>query len=183
MSRIGKKPIQLPEGTSCTISKRQITLKGPKGELSFSHSTGVAVAESDGMLMVTRDSDQKRDRALHGLTRALVANMVTGVHTGFSKQLDLVGIGYTVEAKGPNVLLNLGYSHAILFQAPPGIEFEVTSRNTRVLIKGIDKQLVGQVAAKIRALRKPEPYKGKGVRYSDEIVRRKAGKTVGGAAL
>ncbi len=115
------------------------------------------------------------------MTRALVANMVQGVHLGFSKRLDLVGIGYTVEQKGTDLLLNLGYSHAIYFQAPPGIELQVSNRNTSVTVSGIDKQLVGQVAAKIRALRKPEPYKGKGVRYSDEIVQRKAGKTVGGA--
>jgi len=158
-------------------------MKGPKGELSFAHAGGVTVTQSNETLIVARDSDQKQHRALHGLTRALVANMVTGVTTGFSRQLNLVGIGYTVEAKGPNLLLNLGYSHAILFQPPPGIEFEVTSRNTQVVVKGIDKQLVGQVAAKIRALRKPEPYKGKGVRYSDEEVRRKAGKTVGGATM
>ncbi len=158
-------------------------MKGPKGELSFTHADGVTVTQSNETLTVTRDSDQKQHRSLHGLTRALVANMVTGVSTGFSRQLNLVGIGYTVEAKGPNILLNLGYSHSILFQPPPGIEFEVSNRNTQVLVKGIDKQLVGQIAAKIRALRKPEPYKGKGVRYSDEEVRRKAGKTVGGETM
>ncbi len=183
MSRIGKKPIPLPEGTTCDIDQRNIRVQGPKGQLAFTHAEGVTVAQNGNTLEVTRASDQKRHRALHGLTRALVANMITGVSSGFSKQLDLVGIGYTVEHKGPGVLLKLGYSHPILFQAPPGIGLEVTNRNTHITVKGIDKQLVGQVAAKIRALRKPEPYKGKGVRYSDEVVRRKAGKTVGGVGI
>ncbi len=183
MSRIGKKPILLPEGTTCDIDQRNIRVKGPKGELAFNHAEGVTVAQNGNTLEVTRVSDQKRHRALHGLTRALVANMITGVSSGFSKQLDLVGIGYTAELKSPGVLLKLGYSHSILFQAPPGIDLEVTKRNTSITIRGIDKQLVGQVAAKIRALRKPEPYKGKGVRYSDEVVRRKAGKTVGGVEM
>jgi len=136
------------------------------------------VTHQNGELLVTRASDEKRYRALHGLTRALLANMVQGVSSGFSKQLDLVGIGYTAEQKGPNILLNLGFSHPVYFQAPEGVELEVTNKNTSVLVKGIDRQLVGQVAAKIRSLRKPEPYKGKGVRYHDEYVRRKAGKTV-----
>ncbi len=183
MSRIGKKPIPLPDGTTCRIDQRNIRVQGPKGELAFTHAEGVAVAQNGNSLEVTRDSDQKRHRALHGLTRALVANMVTGVSSGFSKELQLVGIGYTAEKKGHGVLLKLGYSHTILFQAPPEIELEVANRNTSITIKGIDKQLVGQIAAKIRALRKPEPYKGKGVRYSDEVVRRKAGKTVGGAGI
>lgn len=182
MSRIGKQPINLPDGVTFEIVDRTIAITGPKGKLSFTHAQGVAVARRDHELLVTRASDEKRHLALHGLTRALVANMVLGVHTGFSKRLDLVGIGYTVEQKGTNLLLNLGYSHSIYFQAPPGIEFLVSNRNTSVVVMGIDKQLVGQVAAKIRALRKPEPYKGKGVRYSDEVVQRKAGKTVGGAA-
>ena len=182
MSHIGKKPIVLPEGVTLDMTGRTITVKGPKGELSFTHAEGVEVTKEDHTLVVTRASDEKRHRALHGLTRALVANMVHGVHEGFSKQLDMVGIGYTAEQKGPNLLLNLGYSHPIYFQAPPGIELEAIKRNTSVVIKGIDRQLVGQVAAKIRSLRKPEPYKGKGIRYSDEIVHRKAGKTVGGGA-
>ena len=182
MSRIGKQPINLPDGVTFEIVDRTISIAGPKGKLSFTHAQGVAVARRDHELLVTRASDEKRHMALHGLTRALVANMVLGVHTGFSKRLDLVGIGYTVEQKGTNLLLNLGYSHPIYFQAPPEIEFLVSNRNTSVAVMGIDKQLVGQVAAKIRALRKPEPYKGKGVRYSDEVVQRKAGKTVGGAA-
>ncbi len=180
MSRIGKQPVPLPEGVTVKISGRAVTVKGPKGDLSYKYEEEVSVAQRDSELIVTRGaSDEKRHRALHGLTRALLANMVRGVSDGFSKQLDLIGIGYTVEQKGPNVLLNLGFSCPIYFQAPPGIELEVTNRNTSVMVKGIDRQLVGQVAAKIRSLRKPEPYKGKGVRYHDEIVRRKAGKTVG----
>ncbi|UCD37775.1 MAG: 50S ribosomal protein L6 [Fidelibacterota bacterium] len=178
MSRIGKQPIPVPEGVTVDIKDRTVTVKGPKGDLAYKHDEGVTVAQRDGELIVIRESDEKRHRALHGLTRALLANMVQGVSSGFSKQLDLVGIGYTAEQKGPNVLLNLGFSHAIYFQAPPGIELEVTNRNTSIVVKGIDLQLVGQVAAKIRSLRKPEPYKGKGVRYHDEIVRRKAGKTI-----
>ena len=178
MSHIGKQPVPLSEGVTVKISGRAVTVKGPKGDLSYTYEEGVSVAQQDNELVVTRASDEKRHRALHGLTRALLANMVKGVSDGFSRQLDLVGIGYTVEQKGPNVLLNLGFSCPIYFQAPPGIEMEVTNRNTSVVVKGIDRQLVGQVAAKIRSLRKPEPYKGKGVRYRDEIVRRKAGKTV-----
>jgi large subunit ribosomal protein L6 len=180
MSRIGKQPIPLPDGVSVEIADRSITVKGPKGSLSYTHESGVSVSRENGELVVTRASDEKRHRSLHGLTRALIANMVKGVSEGYSKRLDLVGIGYTVEQKGPHVLFNLGYSHPIFFQAPEGIELEVTNKNTSLVVKGIDKQLVGQVAAKMRSLRKPEPYKGKGIRYQDEIVRRKAGKTVGG---
>lgn len=157
-----------------------VTVKGPKGDLSYTHEAGIAVSPQNGKLQVTRATDEKHHRALHGLTRALLANMVQGVSSGFSKQLDLVGIGFTVEQKGSNVLLALGFSHLIYFQAPPGIELEVINKNTSVVVKGIDRQLVGQVAAKIRSLRKPEPYKGKGIRYHDEVIRRKAGKTIGG---
>ena len=182
MSRIGKLPIKLPEGVSWSLDDRMITVKGPKGELRYRHREGITLVESDEAIVVSRANDQKEQRALHGLTRALVANMVTGVSEGFTRQLDLVGIGYTVEQKGNDILLNLGFSQAIYFQAPPEIEFEVSKRNTTLVVKGIDKQVVGQVAAKIRSLRKPEPYKGKGVRYSNEYVQRKAGKTVGSAA-
>jgi len=178
MSRIGKQLIRLPEGVAVKIAGREVTVKGPRGDLSYTHEEGITVTHQNGELLVTRASDEKRYRALHGLTRALLANMVQGVSSGFSKQLDLVGIGYTAEQKGPNILLNLGFSHPVYFQAPEGVELEVTNKNTSVLVKGIDRQLVGQVAAKIRSLRKPEPYKGKGVRYHDEYVRRKAGKTV-----
>ena len=180
MSRIGKQLISLPDGISVEIAERNVTVTGPKGRLSYTFESGVSVSRQNGDLLVTRASDEKRHRALHGLTRALIANMVKGVSEGYSKRLDLVGIGYTVEQKGSHVLFNLGYSHPIFFQAPDGIDLEVMNKNTSVVVKGIDKQLVGQVAAKMRSLRKPEPYKGKGIRYQDEIVRRKAGKTVGG---
>lgn len=182
MSRIGVKPVALPDGVSCDIKGRLVTVKGPKGELAFEHPEGIAVAQENGQLVVTRQGDQKQMRAYHGLTRALIANMVNGVSVGFTRQLNLIGVGYTAEQKGQSVMLNLGYSHSIFFEPPPGVELEVSNRNTTLTVKGIDKQAVGQVAAKIRSLRKPEPYKGKGVRYSDEYVQRKAGKTVGGAA-
>lgn len=182
MSRIGKQPIPLPEGVTVEIKDRRIAVKGPKGDLSYTHEKGVTVTRQDAKLVVTRATDEKRQRALHGLTRALLANMVQGVSKGFSKQLDLVGIGYTAEQKGPNVLLNVGFSLPIYFQAPSGIELEVTNKNTSIVVKGIDRQLVGQVAAKIRSLREPEPYKGKGIRYRNEEVRRKAGKTVSAKA-
>ncbi|MFC1618459.1 50S ribosomal protein L6 [Candidatus Neomarinimicrobiota bacterium] len=180
MSRIGKQLIALPEGISVDIADRNVTVKGPKGSLSYTLESGVSVSRQNSDLLVSRATDEKRHRALHGLTRALIANMVKGVSEGYSKRLDLIGIGYTIEQKGTNVLFNLGYSHPIYFQAPDGIELEVMNKNTSVVVRGIDKQLVGQVAAKMRSLRKPEPYKGKGIRYQDEIVRRKAGKTVGG---
>jgi large subunit ribosomal protein L6 len=180
MSRIGKQPIPLPDGVSVEIADRKVSVAGPKGNLSYTHEPGVTVSRQGGDLLITRVSDEKHHRALHGLTRALIANMVKGVSEGYSKRLDLVGIGYTVEQKESNVLFNLGYSHPIYFQAPDGIELEVINKNTSVIVKGTDKQLVGQVAAKMRSLRKPEPYKGKGIRYQDEIVHRKAGKTVGG---
>lgn len=180
MSRIGKKPIQLPAGVDVSIDSRKVSVKGPKGELSYTHNPEVSVAKEDNALVVTRLNDEKQSRALHGMTRALVANMVHGVSQGFEKHLDLVGIGYTVEQKGTNIILNLGYSHPFFFEPPSGIEFDVQNRNTTLFIRGIEKQVVGQVAAKIRSLRKPEPYKGKGIKYHDEIIIRKAGKTVGG---
>ena len=179
MSRIGKQPVVVPENVSVSIAGRTVSVKGPLGELSYTHPEGISVKQENSALVVSRASDSKRSMAFHGLTRALLMNMVHGVHQGFSKQLNFVGIGYTIEQKGPNVLVNVGYSHPIYFQTPPGITLEVINKNTSVVIKGIDKQLVGQVAAKIRSLRKPEPYKGKGIRYSDEIVHLKAGKTVG----
>ncbi len=182
MSRIGKQPVPVPSGVSVTINgASDIVVKGPKGELAQKFPAGVKIVQEDDSLVITRDSDLKAHRAYHGLTRALVANMVHGVSEGFKKNLELVGIGYTAEQQDNDIVLNLGYSHPIYMQAAEGIKFEVTNRNTNIEVSGIDRQLVGQVAAKIRSLRKPEPYKGKGVRYAGEHVQRKAGKTVGGA--
>ncbi len=176
MSRIGKAPINVPGGVDVQISGTKITVKGPKGELSRELSELVSVAQDGDTLQVNRVDDSRGARAMHGLTRSLVNNMVLGVTEGFRKELDIVGVGYRAQAKGSNALeLALGFSHPVNVTAPEGIEF-VVPQPTRIEVHGIDKQLVGQVAADIRAWRKPEPYKGKGVRYVDEHVRRKAGK-------
>jgi len=183
MSRIGKKPVTLPAGVAANIAGNAIKLVGPKGELSLSiHSLAKATLQ-EGKLIVERTGDTKLARSIHGLTRSLIANMVTGVTTGYEKKLELVGTGYRVAKKGQGLSMTLGFSHPIEVDAPVGIVFEVEG-NTILTVKGIDKQLVGQIAANIRALRPPEPYKGKGVRYSGEHVRRKAGKQakIGGAA-
>ena len=185
MSRIGNLPIAIADGVSVDVSdKNLVTVKGPKGELSHQADPDMTIEQSDGEIVVTRPTDQKRHRALHGLTRSLIANMVQGVTEGYTKELEVIGVGYRADAKkmaGMDVLeLALGFSHPIYFVPPEGVDIEaetVRGQNPRVKITGIDKQLVGQVAAKIRALRPPEPYKGKGVRYTDEYVRRKAGKT------
>lgn len=176
MSRIGRKPISLPAGVEIKTENNIITVKGPKGLLSQSIHKDITIEQQDNELLVTRPSDAKRHRAMHGLTRALVANMVTGVTTGFEKRLEMVGVGYRAQMQGNKLVLNIGYSHPIEIDPPQGVEFEVPAV-TRVTVKGIDKQLVGNTAADIRALRKPEPYKGKGVRYENEVVKRKAGKS------
>jgi len=176
MSRIGKAPIAVPNGVDVKLDGDSLTVKGPKGELSHKIPENISVATSDGTLTVERANEERQVRALHGLTRSLIDNMVTGVTQGFHKDLEIVGVGYRATAKGNSTLeLNLGFSHPVVVDAPDGIEF-VVPQPTRVEVHGIDKQLVGQVAANIRAWRKPEPYKGKGVRYVDERVRRKAGK-------
>ncbi len=180
MSRIGKKAIPLPAKVSVEIKGQNITVKGPKGELSISVHPDIKVAQDEGNLVVTRPTDERAHRALHGLTRALVANMVKGVSDGYVKQLTVFGVGYNGELKGKNLLMKLGYSHEILVEAPPDITFEVERPNPTeffIRVRGVDKQVVGQVAANIRELRPPEPYLGKGVRYSDEILRRKVGKS------
>ena len=182
MSHIGKKPINIPDGVEITINKSGlVNVKGKLGELSQTFNSNLLIEKNENILNIDIPSETKKFRELHGLTRALIANMVEGVSTGYSKELTLVGVGYTADAKGDFLLLNLGYSHPIYFQKPDAITFETPS-NTSIIVKGIDKQAVGQVSAKIRSLRKPEPYKGKGIRYSNEMVRRKAGKTVAGAA-
>jgi large subunit ribosomal protein L6 len=177
MSRIGRAPVPVPSGVDITIADRHITVKGPKGTLERDLPGTITVRQDDGQLLVERPDDERQTRAMHGLTRALVNNMVVGVTDGFKKELDIIGVGYRATPKGNDKLeLALGYSHPISVEAPDGITFEVPAP-THINVIGIDKELVGQVAANVRKLRKPEPYKGKGVRYSDEYVARKAGKT------
>ena len=176
MSRIGKRPVPLPQGVSATIAGQTITVKGPKGEISRTIHADLTLVQEDGTVAVRRPSDEPRHRALHGLTRTLVANMVEGVTKGFSKALEIQGVGYKAEIKPFGVQLVVGYSHPVPYHAPKGIKISVES-NTQVKIEGVDKELVGQVAAELRSVRPPEPYKGKGIRYVGEQVRRKAGKT------
>jgi len=177
MSRIGKLPIPVPSGVDVAIDRSLVTVKGPKGTLSHSVAAPITVQkDEDGVLKVERPDDERTNRSLHGLTRTLINNMVVGVTDGYEKKLEIVGVGYRVLSKGPTQLeFQLGYSHSITFNAPEGISFTVESP-TKLGVQGIDKQLVGEVAANIRKLRKPEPYKGKGVRYAGEQVRRKVGK-------
>ena len=175
MSRIGRKPVPVPEAVTVEIAPGNIAVKGPKGELSQVYSQDMAVEQGEGVVTVARPTDRGEHRALHGLTRSLIANMVEGVTNGFEKRLEIQGVGYRAALKGKNLELALGYSHPVSIEAPAGIEFEVP-QPTEVIVRGIDKQLVGQVAADIRKRRKPEPYKGKGVRYKGEQVLRKVGK-------
>ncbi|MDP6868670.1 MAG: 50S ribosomal protein L6 [Acidimicrobiales bacterium] len=176
MSRIGKAPITVPSGVEVQIQGRQVAVKGPKGELDIEVPVDITVRQDGEEILVERSDDERRNRALHGLTRSLVNNMVLGVSEGFSKELEIVGVGYRAAAKGSNALeLQLGFSHPVNVEAPDGITFDVPEP-TRIIVSGIDKQVVGQVAADIRSYRKPEPYKGKGVRYLGEHVARKAGK-------
>ncbi|MEI7813284.1 MAG: 50S ribosomal protein L6 [Coriobacteriia bacterium] len=175
MSRIGKQPIPVPSGVEVKIDGSTVTVKGPKGELTQTFTDVLAIEMQDGTLVVTRPDDSRTARSLHGLTRTLVANMVIGVSDGFSKNLEIVGVGYRAILKGSDLELQLGFSHPVVITAEQGITFEVP-QPTRITVRGIDKQQVGQVAADIRKWRKPEPYKGKGVRYEGERVRRKLGK-------
>jgi large subunit ribosomal protein L6 len=176
MSRIGKALIPVPAGVDVSFSGNSVTVKGPKGSLSRDLVGGITVRQDEGNLVVERPNDERESRSLHGLSRALVNNMVVGVTTGFAKELDIVGVGYRAELKGPSsIRLNLGFSHPVDVEAPAGVTFEVPVQ-TKVIVKGIDKETVGQVAANIRSIRKPEPYKGKGVRYQGEKILRKAGK-------
>jgi len=175
MSRIGRLPIPVPSGVDVTIDGRQVTVKGPKGTLSRALHPDMTISREDGTLVVTRPTEQKTHKQLHGLTRTLVNNMVVGVTDGYRKGLEITGVGYRAALSGKKLQLNLGYSHQIEIDPPEGITFEVENP-TRLAVVGIDKELVGQVAAQVRATRKPEPYKGKGVRYSGEYIRRKAGK-------
>ena len=178
MSRIGRKPINIPAGVTVTIDANVVTVKGPKGTLTQAFHPNMSIKTEGNEILVTRPNDEKENRALHGLTRTLVHNMVVGVSEGFKKELQLVGIGFRSQVSGKKLVLNIGYSHPVEFDIIDGIEVKCTSA-TEIEISGIDKQLVGEFAAKVRASRKPEPYKGKGVRYKDEHVRRKEGKTAG----
>ena len=175
MSRIGRMPITVPSGVDVTIDGRNLTVKGPKGTLSRALHPDMTLSREDGTLVVTRPTEQKTHKQLHGLTRTLVNNMVVGVTDGYRKGLEITGVGYRAALSGKKLQLNLGYSHQIEIDPPEGITFEVENP-TRLAVVGIDKELVGQIAAKVRATRKPEPYKGKGVRYAGEYIRRKAGK-------
>jgi large subunit ribosomal protein L6 len=175
MSRIGKKPIEIPRGVDVKLDNMVVTTKGPQETLSYTIPAGISVDIQEKQIVVTRASDQKQHKALHGLVRSLLNNMVTGVTTGFTKTLQIEGIGYRVVKEGNTLTLTVGYSHAVKFPIPKGITVDVEGQ--KMTVKGADKQLVGQVAANIRAIKKPEPYKGKGIRYSDEVVRRKVGKT------
>ena len=177
MSRIGKKPIPVPSGVDVTINGSHVAVKGPKGELSLDAPVDMTIAREGDDIVVNRPDDERGHRALHGLTRSLVSNMVVGVSEGFVRELEIVGVGYRATAQGPQKLeLQVGYSHSVAVDAPEGITLEVPTPN-RIIVRGADKQQVGQVAANIRKIRKPEPYKGKGIRYSDERVLRKAGKS------
>ena len=175
MSRIGRQPIELPAGVSVSISPGRVMVNGPLGELSQQLPTRITVAKEDETLVVTRPTDRGEDRALHGLTRSLVANMVEGVTSGFQKRLEIQGVGYRAAVRGTDLELNVGFSHSVVLKAPQGITYEVPTP-TEVIVKGIDKQQVGQAAAEVRKVRPPEPYKGKGIRYEGEYVRRKVGK-------
>jgi large subunit ribosomal protein L6 len=175
MSRIGRMPVTVPGGVDVTINGREVVVKGPKGSLSLEVAAPIEVTQADGTITVTRPSDEGEIRALHGLSRSLIANMVTGVTEGYRKTLEIVGVGYRVQAKGQNLEFALGFSHPVPVSAPAGITFKVETP-TRFVVEGIDKQQVGEVAANIRKLRKPDPYKGKGVRYQGEQIRRKVGK-------
>ena len=178
MSHVGKKPIEIPDSITVSIDGNLISVKGKLGELKLSFNDRMKVTLNNNVVVIDRPTNQKSDCALHGLTRSLIYNMVLGVSEGYKKELVLVGVGYTASAQSGHLLLNVGYSHPIYFEQPEGIKYETPSP-TNIIITGIDKQLVGHVAAKIRSVRKPEPYKGKGIKYSDEYIRRKAGKTVG----
>lgn len=176
MSRIGNQPITVPSGVEITIGKNNdVTVKGPKGELSSSLSSRMTIAQEDGTLTVIRPNDARENKAMHGLTRSLLNNMVVGVTDGYTKRLEIHGVGYRAQLDGKNLVLNVGFSHQVRITPPEGITFSVEA-NTRVAVSGIDKQMVGEEAAKIRIVRPPEPYKGKGIRYAGEYVRRKAGK-------
>jgi large subunit ribosomal protein L6 len=180
MSRIGKQPITIPSGVEVAVDGSRVSVKGPRGALEQRFHPELRITLDDGRVRVERPSEERLHRSLHGLTRSLIANMVEGVTNGFEKRLEIIGVGYRAALKGRDLEISAGYSHPVPYKAPEGIEFEVPGP-TRVVIRGIDKQLVGEVAAEIRKIRKPEPYKGKGIRYEGEEVKKKAGKAAKGA--
>ncbi len=180
MSRIGRKPIVIPAGVDVKLNGSEVTVKGPKGELKNTFNSAMAIAIEGNEITVTRPSDVKEHRSLHGLTRTLIANMVEGVTNGYSKELEVNGVGYRVQKQGKNLVMNLGFSHQVIMEEIPGITIEVPSPN-KIVISGADKQMVGQFAAEVREKRPPEPYKGKGIKYVDEYIRRKEGKAAKGA--
>lgn len=176
MSRIGKKPIEIPSSVEVKVESDNIVVKGPKGSLSWSYPAGISVSVEDGKVVVSRKGDTKNEKALHGLSRSLIANMVTGVSQGYQRVLEIYGIGYRAQVQGNRLLLTLGYSHPVEYQLPEGISATVDPKQTTITLTGIDKQLLGQVAANLRALRPPDPYKGKGIRYAGERLKLKVGK-------
>lgn len=176
MSRIGKKPIEIPAGVTVTATNGLVTVKGPKGELTRTFNSEIGITIEENVVIVTRPSDVKEHRALHGTTRAVIANMIEGVSKGFVRNLELIGVGYRAQKQGTKLVLNVGYSHPVEIEPEEGLEIEVPA-NTKVIVKGTDKERVGALAANIRGVRPPEPYKGKGIRYEGEFVRRKEGKT------
>ena len=178
MSRIGKRPVEVPKGVDVSVKENTVRVKGPKGDLKFDVHPALTVKMDDGIVQVDRPSDSAEHKALHGLTRTLIANMVSGVTEGYQKALEIQGVGYKAEKSGKGIKISVGFSHTVQYDAPPGITIDLPNPTT-IVIKGADKQMVGQVASEIRAVRPPEPYKGKGIRYQGEQVRRKAGKTAG----
>ncbi|MGJ7922996.1 50S ribosomal protein L6 [Neobacillus sp. LXY-4] len=176
MSRVGKKPIEIPAGVTVTVNNGHVTVKGPKGELSRTFNPDITINIEENVINITRPSDVKEHRALHGTTRAVIANMVEGVSKGFERNLELIGVGYRAQKQGKKLILNVGYSHPVEIEPEEGLEIEVPA-NTKISVKGADKERVGALAANIRGVRPPEPYKGKGIRYEGEFVRRKEGKT------
>ncbi len=176
MSRVGKKPIDIPSGVDAKLETGKVTVKGPLGEISQNVNPKLSIKKENNKLLVERPTNQKIYRELHGLTRNLIANMVSGVSKGYEKTLDITGVGFKASAQGTNLMLNLGFSHPIVYPLPKGINATVDAKQTQITLKGVDKQLVGQIAANIRSLKKPEPYKGKGIKYSNEVIQRKEGK-------